>query len=113
VLPNEYFLYAGHWYAEAGGLIAIRDGEERLLTPLPVFHMNAMACSTLAMVSVGGCLILLDRFHPRSWWDSVRAARATIVHYLGVMPPMLMGAPRSPQDGEHAVRFGFGGHAFA
>jgi acyl-CoA synthetase (AMP-forming)/AMP-acid ligase II len=108
VLPNEYFLYAGHWYAEAGGLIAIRDGEERLLTPLPVFHMNAMACSTLAMVSVGGCLILLDRFHPRSWWDSVRAARATIVHYLGVMPPMLMGAPRSPRDRDHAVRFGFG-----
>jgi acyl-CoA synthetase (AMP-forming)/AMP-acid ligase II len=70
--------------------------------------MNAMACSTMAMVSVGGCLILLDRFHPRSWWDSVRESRATIVHYLGVMPPMLMGAPRSPQDREHKVRFGFG-----
>jgi acyl-CoA synthetase (AMP-forming)/AMP-acid ligase II len=108
VLPNEYFLYAGHWYANVGGLIAIRDGEERMLTPLPVFHMNAMACSTMAMVSVGGCLILLDRFHPRSWWDSVREARATIVHYLGVMPPMLMGAPGSPQDRDHTVRFGFG-----
>jgi acyl-CoA synthetase (AMP-forming)/AMP-acid ligase II len=108
VLPNKYFLYAGHWYATAGGLIAISDGEERMLTPLPVFHMNAMACSTMAMVSVGGCLILLDRFHPRSWWDSVREARATIVHYLGVMPPMLMGAPRSPRDREHTVRFGFG-----
>jgi acyl-CoA synthetase (AMP-forming)/AMP-acid ligase II len=108
VLPNEYFLYAGYWYAKVGGLIDIRDSEERMLTPLPVFHMNAMACSTMAMVSVGGCLILLDRFHPRSWWDSVREARATIVHYLGVMPPMLMGARRSPQDGDHAVRFGFG-----
>ena len=108
VLPNEYFLYAGYWYAKIGGLITIRDGEERMLTPLPVFHMNAMACSTMAMISVGGCLIVLDRFHPKSWWNSVREARATIVHYLGVMPPMLMGAPRSPQDGDHAVRFGFG-----
>jgi len=108
VLPNEYFLYAGHWYANAGGLIALGDGEERLLTPLPVFHMNAMACSTMAMVAVGGCLIVLDRFHPNSWWDSVREARATIVHYLGVMPPMLMGAPNSPQDKNHRVRFGFG-----
>jgi acyl-CoA synthetase (AMP-forming)/AMP-acid ligase II len=108
VLPNEYFLYAGHWYANVGGLIAIRNGEERMLTPLPVFHMNAMACSTMAMVSVGGCLILLDRFHPRSWWDSVRESRATIVHYLGVMPPMLMGAAGSPQDRDHTVRFGFG-----
>jgi acyl-CoA synthetase (AMP-forming)/AMP-acid ligase II len=108
VLPNEYFLYAGHWYARVGGLIAVREGEERMLTPLPVFHMNAMACSTMAMIAVGGGLVVLDRFHPKSWWDSVREARATIVHYLGVMPPMLMSAPRGGQDRDHAVRFGFG-----
>jgi acyl-coenzyme A synthetase/AMP-(fatty) acid ligase len=30
------------------------------------------------------------------------------VHYLGVMPPMLMAAPQSPQDMLHSVRFGFG-----
>jgi acyl-CoA synthetase (AMP-forming)/AMP-acid ligase II len=108
VLPNEYFLYAGHWYAGIGGLIAMVDGQERMLTPLPVFHMNAMAYSAMAMVTTGGCLIVLDRFHPKSWWDSVREGRATIVHYLGVMPPMLMGAERSAQDSHHSVRFGFG-----
>jgi acyl-CoA synthetase (AMP-forming)/AMP-acid ligase II len=67
-----------------------------------------MAYSTMAMVTTGGCLIVLDRFHPKSWWDSVRESRATIVHYLGVMPPMLMGAPESAQDRAHSVRFGFG-----
>lgn len=108
VLPNEYFLYAGHWYAKIGGLIAMADGQERMLTPLPIFHMNAMAYSAMAMVTTGGCLIVLDRFHPKSWWDSVREGRATIVHYLGVMPPMLMGAEKSPQDKNHSVRFGFG-----
>jgi acyl-CoA synthetase (AMP-forming)/AMP-acid ligase II len=108
VLPNEYFMYAGHWYAGIGGLIAMRPGEERMLTPLPVFHMNAMAYSTMAMVTTGGCLIVLDRFHPKSWWDSVRESRATIVHYLGVMPPILMSAPESAQDKAHSVRFGFG-----
>jgi acyl-CoA synthetase (AMP-forming)/AMP-acid ligase II len=108
VLPNEYFLYAGHWYANIGGLIALNDGFERMLTPLPVFHMNAMAYSAIAMVTIGGCLIVLDRFHPKSWWASVRESRATVVHYLGVMPPMLMGAPESADDKRHAVRFGFG-----
>jgi acyl-CoA synthetase (AMP-forming)/AMP-acid ligase II len=108
VLPNEYFLYAGHWYANIGDLIALHDGTERMLTPLPVFHMNAMAYSAMAMVTTGGCLIALDRFHPKSWWASVRESRATIVHYLGVMPPMLMGAPESADDKQHAVRFGFG-----
>jgi acyl-CoA synthetase (AMP-forming)/AMP-acid ligase II len=108
VLTNTYYLNNGKWYAEVGGLVRIRPGKERMLTPLPLFHMNAMATSTMAMMMSGGCLTVLDRFHPRSWWDSVRAARATIVHYLGVMPPMLMGAPASPDDRNHHVVFGFG-----
>lgn len=108
VLSNDYFLTSGRWYLETGGLCEVRAGEERLLTPLPMSHMNAMACSTLAMVLSGGCVIPVDRFHPRSWWDSVRAARATIIHYLGVMPAMLLGAAPGAQDRQHDVRFGFG-----
>ena len=56
----------------------------------------------------GGCLVQLDRFHPGSWWQTVRDTRATVVHYLGVMPAMLLGAAPSPADRDHAVRFGFG-----
>lgn len=108
VLPNEYYLHAGHWYTQVGGLCEVRPGVERLLTPLPMMHMNAMAYSTMCMVLAGGCLVLLDRFHPRSWWESVRASRATIVHYLGVMPAMLLSAPVGADDRRHHVRFGFG-----
>jgi len=108
IVSNRYFLHAGQWYAHVGGLAALRPGQERMLTPLPLVHMNAMACSTLCMVLLGGCLILLDRFHPGSWWDSVRASRATVVHYLGVMPAMLMQVEAQAIDTQHAVRFGFG-----
>ncbi|MEM7567716.1 MAG: AMP-binding protein, partial [Pseudomonadota bacterium] len=108
VLTNTYFTHCGAWYRGMGGLCALEDGAERMLTPLPLFHMNALACSVMAMLATGGCLIVLDRFHPRSWWASVRDSRATCIHYLGVMPPMLMGAPESEADRDHAVRFGFG-----
>lgn len=108
VLSNQYYLYCGQWYAGIGGMAELRPGQERMLTPLPLVHMNAMACSTMAMVTTGGCLIVLDRFHPRSWWDSVRESRATVVHYLGVMPAILMQAPESASDRDHQVRFGFG-----
>jgi acyl-CoA synthetase (AMP-forming)/AMP-acid ligase II len=108
VLPNEYFLWAGHWYASIGGLCQVAPGTERLLTPLPMSHMNAMAYSTMVMLLTGGCIVLLDRFHPNTWWDTVRESRATIVHYLGVMPAMLLGAPPEEGDREHRVRFGFG-----
>ncbi len=108
VLPNEYFLWAGSWYAGLDGLCAIRPGRERLITPLPLGHMNAMAFSSMAMLLSGGCLIQLDRFHPSTWWQCVTDSGATIVHYLGVMPPMLLGTPASGRDRDHAVRFGFG-----
>ena len=108
VLPNEYFLQAGKWYAHVGGLCAVRSGADRLITPLPMSHMNAMAYSTMVMLLTGGCVIPLDRFHPATWWESVRKSQATIVHYLGVMPAMLLGAPEAASDREHQVRFGFG-----
>ncbi|WP_269473260.1 AMP-binding protein [Kineobactrum salinum] len=93
ILSNEYFTFAGEWYLGLGGLTQLRDGEERLLTPLPLTHMNAMAVSSMAMIMSAGCLIQLDRFHPREWWSTVHASGATIVHYLGVLPAMLLELP--------------------
>lgn len=108
VLTNEYFLWSGTWYAGIGGLCRLQEGVERLITPLPMTHMNAMACSTMVMLLTGGCIIPMDRFHPRTWWDSVRESRATVLHYLGVMPAMLLGAAPAAADRQHRVRFGFG-----
>ena len=108
LLDNDYFLAMGHWYVSQGGLCAVETGRERLLTPLPLYHMNAMACSFMAMVMTAGCLIQLDRFHPASWWEDVAGSRATIVHYLGVMPAILLGLEPCAAERNHRVRFGFG-----
>jgi len=108
VLPNAYFLEAGHWYLRIGGRAEVRDGSDRLITPLPMSHMNAMAFSTMVMILSGGCIVPLDRFHPTTWWESVRVSGATIIHYLGVMPAMLMSAAPRADDPQHEVRFGFG-----
>jgi acyl-CoA synthetase (AMP-forming)/AMP-acid ligase II len=107
-LGNEYFLRAGRWYAELDGVCAVRPGRERIITPLPLNHVNAMAFSAMVVLTAGGCLVQLDRFHPKTWWKSVRDSGATIVHYLGVMPAMLLAAPASAADRQHAVRWGFG-----
>lgn len=108
VLPNAYFLLAGQWYAELGGIAQLGTQGERMITPLPIFHMNAMAYSFMAMVTVGGCLTALDRFHPSTWWADVAASGATCLHYLGVMPSILMSLPQTAEDRNHNVRFGFG-----
>ncbi len=108
VLSNDYFLTSGRWYAELGGLCALETGSERLLTPLPVVHMNAMACSTMAMILTGGCIVQLDRFHPKTWWQTVKDSRATVIHYLGVMPAILLNLPESELETRHQIKFGFG-----
>jgi acyl-CoA synthetase (AMP-forming)/AMP-acid ligase II len=112
MLTNTYFLEIGALYTSLGGYCAFRPGLERLATPLPVTHMNALGCSFMAMMMTGGCLIQLDRFHPSTWWQSIRNADATCFHYLGVMPAMLLSAPPSHADDMGAkVRFGFGAGA--
>ena len=108
MLSNRYFTMIGEWYASLGGLCALDEGRDCLITPLPMHHMNALACSTMVMLRTGGCIAPLDRFHPRSWWREVRESRATIVHYLGVMPAILLKVPEEPAEREHRVRFGFG-----
>ena len=108
VLNNMYFEACGRWYLGMGGACALRHGTDRMLTPLPLFHMNALGASAMAMLMSGGCLIVLDRFHPGTWWDNVARARATIIHYLGVMPAILMAGPPAPEERAHQVRFGFG-----
>ena len=71
-------------------------------------HMNAMACSTMGMMMSGGCIIQLDRFHPKSWWETVSATKASIIHYLGVMPAILLNMSRDDNEVTGHVRFGFG-----
>ncbi len=111
LISNFYCLNMGRYYISEGGLCTVREGEERLITPLPLFHMNALAASTMAMILSGGCVVQLDRFHPKQWWQDVATSRATIVHYLGVMPAMLLGMPPTEYDRAHQVRFGFGANA--
>jgi acyl-coenzyme A synthetase/AMP-(fatty) acid ligase len=71
--------------------------------------MNALAVSTTAMILKAGCIVQLDRFHPQTWWRDVIDSRATIVHYLGVMPAILLSQP--VESFSHQVRFGYGANA--
>ena len=108
ILSNDYFLLLADWYMNEGGYVRFEPGRTRILTPLPMFHMNALCCSSMAMIASAGCIIQLDRFHPKSWWRDVAESGATIVHYLGVMPAILLQLPESEWDTRHEVVCGFG-----
>lgn len=107
VLSHGYELASGAWYARLGGLAAVREGD-RLYNPLPVYHCNAAVFSLFCMLLTGNCQIQADRFQPQRWWPEVAETGATIVHYLGVIVPLLLGLPPGDDERRHRVRFGIG-----
>jgi acyl-CoA synthetase (AMP-forming)/AMP-acid ligase II len=108
ILTNFYYLNAGAWYRDLGGRIEIRRGEERFYNPLPLFHMNHQAVTATCAILTANCLVIPERFSPSRWWPDVATTGATIVHYLGVVPPLLLNQPPSSADRAHRVRFGLG-----
>jgi acyl-CoA synthetase (AMP-forming)/AMP-acid ligase II len=60
--------------------------------------MNALCTSFIAMMFCGGCVVQLDRFHPKSWWQAARKEKATIIHCLGVMVAILLTMPEEEAD---------------
>jgi len=108
MLSNQYFLELGFWYTDLGGICSM-DETDRLLTPLPPNHMNALCTSFPAMMLCGGCIIQVDRFHPRDWWQTVREEGATIIHCLGVMTAILLTLPETDNDDfSDQIKFCFG-----
>jgi len=108
ILTNFYYLNAGAWYRDLGGRVSIEPGRERFLNPLPLFHMNAQAVTATCAILTASCLAQPERFSPSRWWKDVVNAKATIIHYLGVMPPLLLNQPEAPEERAHRVKFGLG-----
>jgi acyl-CoA synthetase (AMP-forming)/AMP-acid ligase II len=108
VLSNLYMLNAGAWYRDLGGRLAFEHGRDRVINPLPLFHMNCLGITGTCVILTANCLILPERFSPRRWWPDVVATRATAMHYLGVMPPLLLNQVPGPEERAHRVRFGLG-----
>ncbi len=108
MLGNDYFHFAGRRYLAAGGAMAVREGAERLYNPLPLFYANSLGISNPAMILSRNAMIFPDRFHPGRWWRDLVATRATIVHYLGIVAPVLLAASPDPDERAHRVRFGVG-----
>ena len=68
--------------------------QERLYNPLPLFYANGLAIANPAMILSRNCMIFPDRFHPSSWWADLVSTEATMIHYLGIIPPVSNGAAR-------------------
>ncbi len=82
--------------------------DDRLLTPLPLFHVNAQAYSTMGAIAAEATLVLLERFSASRFWADARRFGATQANVIGSMLALLWKAPPAADDRAHRLRLVYG-----
>lgn len=85
--------------------------DDRLMTALPIFHINAPAYSLLGSMAIGASAVLLPRFSASGFLDAARRYGATEFNMIGAMIEMLMRQPERADDADNPLRLCYTGPA--
>ncbi len=100
VLGHEYWLMISKTLVDDFPYLGETD---IVLTAQPFYYIDPQWNVTACLL--GGCeLIILDGFHPSTFWERVRHYKVTYFYCLGLMPTLLLAMPPSPDDRNHHVR---------
>ena len=108
ILSHEYELMCGEVYANIGAPISLSFGKDKILNPLPSYHINAGIVTFFAAMLTGNSLIQPERFSISSWWEDINETEATIFHYLGVIIAVLLSDQSATKASLGKLRVGFG-----
>jgi crotonobetaine/carnitine-CoA ligase len=100
VLPHRYWTSLASGLVEAFPFICDTD---TILTAQPFHYVDPQWNMVLGLTS-GARLVVLDRFHPTTFWATVRLHRVTWFYCLGLMPKLLLDMGPTPHDRDHSVR---------
>ena len=100
VLPHRYWTQLGR------GLVTEFPylGEQDVMLTAQPFHYIDPQWNVAAALLAGAELVVLDGFHPSSFWAKVRQHQVTYFYCLGAMPALLLRMPADPADRDHRVR---------
>ena len=108
MLSHEYELKCGEVYANIGAPISLSFGKDKILNPLPSYHINAGIVTFFAAMLTGNSLIQPERFSISNWWEDINETEATIFHYLGVIIAVLLSDQSATKASLGKLRVGFG-----
>jgi long-chain acyl-CoA synthetase len=84
------------------------DEEDRLLTIMPLFHMNAVSVTTLSALYAGGSTVVSPRFSASRFWQVVNDYRVTSFGSVATMLSMLLATyPEGVPEGMSAASLRF------
>ena len=87
------------------------SASDRLMTSLPLFHINAPIYSVLGSLVCGAGLVLVPRFSASGFLDTARRHGATEFNAIGAMLEILMRQPERPDDADNPLRLCYAGPA--
>jgi carnitine-CoA ligase len=79
------------------------DDQDVMLTAQPFYYVDPQ-WNVVAALLAGALLIVLDGFHPSTFWDEVRAHQVTYFYCLAAMPTLLLTTLPTASDTDHQVR---------
>lgn len=101
VMLTQYaYLFAPQKRAEALGW----NEHDRAIITMPLFHVNALCHMAIAMISVGGSILLREKFSASHFWDEVREYAVTTSSLMRTIPQILLNLPERADDGKNALR---------
>ena len=77
--------------------------DDRLMTILPMFHVNALFYSTAGTLAAGCTMILMPRFSASEFWSAAVAHGATQLNIIEAIGRILARRPRSEFRPEHRI----------
>ena len=72
---------------------------DRLLTIMPLFHMNAVSVTTMTALYAGGSTVISPKFSASRFWDIIEKYRITSFGSVATMLSMLLNGPKSQVPG--------------
>ncbi|MDQ0270398.1 class I adenylate-forming enzyme family protein [Cytobacillus purgationiresistens] len=105
MITHENYLFAGHSSVLYQGL----SSYDRYLILLPLFHANAQYYTSMAMLVVGGTIVLLEKFSVSTFWEDVEKYKPTVSSFVATIIKILLELPVHPYERVHAIRqIGYG-----
>jgi carnitine-CoA ligase len=100
MLPHNYIVALADQIARAWQ----RRPDDVVITPLPLFHFNAISVCVVGTLIVGGKASIARRFSVSRFWPEVRRTGATIASMLGSLAILVADAEDHPDQQGHRLR---------
>jgi crotonobetaine/carnitine-CoA ligase len=100
MLPQNYIVSLADQVERAWG----RRGDDIVLTPLPLFHFNAISIAVVGTLLAGGSAVIERKFSVSNFWPEVNRTGATMVSMLGSLAILIANADDHPEQRGHKLR---------